>query len=146
MCLYEATKINPKEDITCYKLVETGRLRYSNTPPTNPVQPPVLRSPYYSNKTWKLGKTETLNKCIHPELVGSEIYGGAYHSYASLLNAVRVASKHSMYEVAVLKCIIPKSSKYVYKGTVYSGDKGFASQKLKPVKVVYLNSTGFVDR
>lgn len=130
MCLSKAKRIFPEEDIVCYKVLQKTQ--------TYPIR---YFSPYYNTKEWTLGKVEALRKrtdaCTVVGCFSSEklIYGGAYHTYSSLLAAQQFADRFS--SLVVVKCIIPKSSKYVYKGTISDGKEGFASQKLKPIKVVY---------
>lgn len=129
MCLIKAKQIHPEGDIICYKVVQER-------------EGGVFSSPYYSNKIWKLGKTETLKARSHPDIRDAiwgyykVIYGGAYHSHEFLGQAISFAkmSGYSDYiPRVVLECRIPKSSKYVYRGE----DGTYASQKLKPIRIVY---------
>ena len=67
------------------------------------------------------------------------IHEGAYHSYQNLAD-IPVEFLLSP-EIVVRKCIIPKSSKYVYSGcnNDNKNSKGYASQKLKPVEFVHVD-------
>lgn len=138
MCLTNVKRIYPKEDIICYKVVTVSRnfrdrsVRYL--------------SPYYSRKEWKLGKLESLKDRTDAEAYRSwgthekNVYGGAYHTHGTYESAERHAESYLQkgLHVKILECIIPKSSKYVYQGMIpVSNDWGYASQKLKPIKVVW---------
>ena len=135
MCLSNIEKITPQEDIVCYKLFM--------------INPRVCDSDMWSpfkSKHWKIGRMETLKR-NKPTVYSSyyngqkkhKIQGGAYHSYQNIADIP--AEFLSCPDFVVCKCIIPKSSKYVYSG--YNNDnensKGYASQKLKPVEIVYVD-------
>ena len=135
MCLTNVEKITPQEDIICYKLFV--------------IDPKVcdsdMRSPFYS-KSWKIGKMETLKRnaaTVYSSYYNGhknhKIQGGAYHSYQNIADIPVEFLLRS--EIVVCKCIIPKSSKYIYSGC-NNGDqnsKGYASQKLKPVELVHID-------
>ena len=135
MCLTNIEKITPQEDIICYKLFKID--------PT--VCDSDMWSPFYS-KSWKIGKMETLKRnaaTVYSSYYNGhkshKIQGGAYHSYQNIADIPVEFLLFS--EIVVCKCIIPKSSKYVYSGC-NNGDqnsKGYASQKLKPVEIVYVD-------
>ena len=135
MCLTNIEKITPQEDIICYKLFV--------------IDPKVcdsdMRSPFYS-KSWKIGKMETLKRnaaTVYSSYYNGhknhKIQGGAYHSYQNIADIPVEFLLFS--EIAVCKCIIPKSSKYVYSGynNENKSSKGYASQKLKPVEFVHVD-------
>ena len=114
MCLTNIEKITPQEDIICYKLFV--------------IDPKVcdsdMRSPFYS-KSWKIGKMETLKRnaaTVYSSYYNGhknhKIQGGAYHSYQNIADIPVEFLLFS--EIVVCKCIIPKSSKYVYSG--YNND------------------------
>ena len=135
MCLTNIEKITPQEDIICYKLFV--------------IDPKVcdsdMRSPFYS-KSWKIGKMETLKRnaaTVYSSYYNGhknhKIQGGAYHSYQNIADIPVEFLLFS--EIVVCKCIIPKSSKYVYSGcnNDNKSSKGYASQKLKPVEIVHVD-------
>ena len=135
MCLTNIEKITPQEDIICYKLFV--------------IDPKVcdsdMRSPFYS-KSWKIGKMETLKRnaaTVYSSYYNGhknhKIQGGAYHSYQNIADIPVEFLLFS--EIVVCKCIIPKSSKYVYSGynNENKSSKGYASQKLKPVEFVHVD-------
>ena len=135
MCLTNIEKITPQEDIICYKLFKINPTAcYSD-----------MWSPFHS-KSWKIEKMETLKR-NKPTVYSSYyngckkqiIQGGAYHSYQNIADIP--AEFLLRPEIVVCKCIIPKSSKYVYSGcnNDNKNSKGYASQKLKPVEVVYVD-------
>ena len=126
MCLYNAKRVvHDGEDLVCYKVVSAD-----------------MRSPYFPRKRWKIGKTESIKERMLPVVTNNgEIHDGAYHTYVNLKDAMnRVAYYPDRY---VLECIIPHTSKYTYKGTVPSffpnedSVQNYASQKLKPIKILY---------
>jgi predicted small secreted protein len=128
MCLNNAVRIRQTKDIVCYKVLRI----YKDS---------VMFSPYYTAKSWKLGKTETLRRNA-PDMTVYEdgirkIHGGAYHSYINVNEIEKAYFIDSRY--AVCKCIIPKNSKYVYKGISSNGTQGYASQKLKPIEILKLD-------
>ena len=135
MCLTNIEKITPQEDIICYKLFM--------------IDPKVcdsdMWSPFHS-KSWKIGKMETLKRngptvysFYYNGHKSHKIQGGAYHSYQNIADIpVEFLLRP---EIVVCKCIIPKSSKYVYSGynNENKNSKGYASQKLKPVEIVHVD-------
>ena len=136
MCLTNIEKITPQEDIICYKLFKID--------PT--VCDSDMWSPFHS-KSWKIEKMETLKR-NKPTVYSSYycngcqknmIQGGAYHSYQNIADIpVEFLLRP---EIVVCKCIIPKSSKYIYSGynNENKNSKGYASQKLKPVEIVHVD-------
>lgn len=139
MCLTNAVKITPKEDIECYKVFKVNRKVLDSD----------LLSPR-QDKKWKLGRTETLRR-IEPiryvnQLHQYTVEGGAYHSYQTLND---VYSDYFHYPGYVIcKCIIPKDSKYVYSGLNNRDEesKGYASQKLKPIEFVNVDGAYLFER
>lgn len=136
MCLTNIEKITPQEDIICYKLFK--------------IDPTVCDSDMWSpfqSKHWKIGKMETLKRNA-PTVYSSYycngcqknmIHGGAYHSYQNIAD---IPIEFLLCPgFVVCKCIIPKSSKYVYSGcnNDNKNSKGYASQKLKPVEIVHVD-------
>ena len=67
------------------------------------------------------------------------IEGGAYHSYQNIADIP--VEFLLCFDFVVCKCIIPKSSKYIYSGynNENENSKGYASQKLKPVEIVHVD-------
>lgn len=127
MCLRDPKLILHDNDIVCYKYL---RVSENGT---------ILESPYFS-KQWAIGRTESLKKRTGPDIVNegfmTAINGGAYHSYASLEDARYDASCVCTYPYAIVECIIPKNSKYTYLGNVFYNEPSYASQKLKPIKII----------
>lgn len=129
MCLdinkFSRAKI-AKEDITCYKWVFVHVLSASKKEKIYDYVTPF----FYSHI--KIGETynsilEVRNK--YNPLYRTEIHSGL-HSYADFHTPM---SKKWGYSV-IIKCIIPKGSKY-YVGK-FDGDKGYASDSLKYVKIL----------
>ena len=110
MCLTNFEKITPQEDIICYKLFKIDPTACDSD----------MWSPFHS-KSWKIEKMETLKRNA-PTVYSSYyngckkqiIQGGAYHSYQNIAD---IPVEFLLYpDFVVCKCIIPKSSKYVYSG------------------------------
>lgn len=132
MCLTNIEKITPQEDIICYKLLRVDPTECDSD----------MLSPYQS-KSWKIGRMESLKR-NEPTVYSSGykkyiIRGGAYHSYKNIADIPVEFLLRS--EFVVCKCIIPKSSKYVYSGynNENKNSKGYASQKLKPIEFVHFD-------
>lgn len=130
MCLVDVKRIKNEEDIICYKV-----LYYDNITSN-------FYSPYFTRKKWIIGRTESLKDRTLPIVKDlhfnrNVIQEGAYHSYKNLNDAIR-SIKHISGRV-VVKCVIPKNSKYVYEGVngIVGASEGYASQKLKPLEIVY---------
>lgn len=136
MCLTNIEKITPQEDIVCYKVLV--------------IDPKVCNSDdmcslYYS-QSWKIGRVETLKR-NKPTVYSSYYSGhktnvireGAYHSYKNITDIP--VEFLSCPDIVVCKCIIPKSSKYIYSGynNYNINSKGYASEKLKPVEFVHID-------
>ena len=96
---------------------------------------------------WRLGNTyKPIGRCIIAN--GSyrcNIYGGAFHSYEKLEDAVAEAVKYKKNEgpslyVAVAECVIPKDA-VVYKGNDNSTKiPAYASSALTLTKIAYKDS------
>ena len=135
MCLTNIEKITPQEDIICYKLFKIDPTACDSD----------MWSPFYS-KSWKIGKMETLKRnapiaysSYYNGCKKNMIHGGAYHSYQNIAD---IPVEFLLYpDFVVCKCIIPKSSKYVYSGcnNDNKNSKGYVSQKLKPVEFVHVD-------
>ena len=141
MCLGKAKKITTEEDIVCYKVFEYNFGR--------------LESPFYHTR-YRLGEKKRLKR-KDPEMRGLKVlnsngkversysvYGGAYHSLAHYVNAMYLAQRMSSgnRSSCVVKCIIPKSSKYIYQGE-FDDVTAYASQQLLPVSVESGFQNGF---
>lgn len=134
MCLINAKKITTQEDIVCYKILRVNPNELDSD----------MWSPYFKHKIWKIGRTETLKR-DEPDIFYYGDYdekkisvgSGAYHSYQNIHNMPVEFFLRSEY--VVCKCIIPKSSKYIYKGFVNGNGIGYASQKLKPIEFVHVD-------
>lgn len=63
----------------------------------------------------------------------------AFHSFASLRSAKEFAKyllgANKKYKLYVVKCIIPKYSKYIYVGK-FNNYKSYASQQIIPIEVI----------
>lgn len=145
MCLVDCNKIEQKDDIICYKVVKN----------LNDV---VFRSPFKTNTLWEIGKQKEIKNTSISNLKKysfykqkviansymHKIYGCAYHTFSSEMEAKKYIEiayiPESRKGLSILKCVIPKSSKYVYEGVFhgvnYESYKSYASQKLKPIEVI----------
>ena len=128
MCLDKARKVNLKRNIRCYKVLEYDSLRKK------------LYSPF-QYEDYDIGETKEIN-AICPDIYSSgDIHGNAYHTYKRKRDAIRECRDWGRF--CVVKCIIPKDSKYVYKG-VCCRDKSYASQKLIVKKSYILTKSNFI--
>ena len=154
MCLYTCHRIEPKEDITCYKIVVT----YKNIKDT-------YGSPFHV-KRWRLGETcsipkhqyetEPVVKYFKKGWQGSfsMIKGAAFHTYKRQEDAIYVlsmfrnnvivgmAKERDRYVLA--KCTIPKNSKYIFEGECSSPyitqPEGYASEQLRVDEIIDVTS------
>ena len=133
MCLFDIKKINPKKNIICYKVCYFNRIKecYNSV------------FMYYN---YSLGKTIQIDN-QEPFIYKNTISKGAFHTFKRLSDAKRFAFTKQILlhfinatdrEVVILKCIIPKESKYIYEGKCMMMDNviwsSYASQQL------YINS------
>ena len=129
MCLKDPKLVLQDNDIVCYKFLRVG-------------ENGILESPYFP-KQWTIGRTESLEKRTAPDIVTegfmTSINGGAYHSYASLEDACYDAACVCDYPYAIVECVIPQNSKYTYLGNVFYSEQSYASQKLKPIKIIEIH-------
>ena len=140
MCLSRAMKITPTDSIVCYKVMTMNEC------------PEGLHSLFFSEKTWKLGRTASIKNRATPvikqgslwndrtEFTPPLIQDGAYHTYMEKYDAIAEASQYLSNRIVVVECLIPKNSKYVYTGMCPSNGTlvaGYASQKLKPIKIIH---------
>ena len=139
MCLEKAKQITPEKDITCYKACVYD----------------IYNDEYYSPfqaSRYVLGRTKYVRRTQAKFPFEPTIYGGAFHSFANKDDAIKYCElfnrrMHNPYNsyLVVIECSIPKSSVYVYEGVfTYYTDviirvnvPSYASQRIKPVKVVY---------
>ena len=128
MCLTTFTK-NPSKatkDIVCYKfLIRRAGQNY-------------LTSPYTCFR-WKIGKEYTADRSA-PRYVPGNIRDGYFHSYeykeAAEFEAKEfIDNRLDVMEYHIVKCIIPKGSRY-YKGIHTGGGDGFASKKIIMVEEI----------
>lgn len=136
MCLKRAKRINPGEDIKCYKVVEVK-------PHGNSFR---LASPYRDftyipgSKYTSLNWTETEEWGARPG-VDLRVNGGAYHSMADYAGVGAVIDDiagqiiNRTVELAVIECTIPKTSREVYQG-FYLSENGYASTEIHVDRVV----------
>ena len=133
MCLNKANRIFPDDNIICYKVVIVKNI-YNQK---------VIKSPYMPKK-WVLNRTENLHGRMDLPLrhgyLGDYIIDGAYHSYKNRCDAeehIKLYFHPKTRKYArVVKCIIPKTSHYVYEGVTDTGRDSYASQKLKPIELL----------
>ena len=136
MCLTNIEKITPQEDIVCYKVLVID---------PKVCNPDDMCSLCHS-QFWKIGRMEALKR--NKLTVYSTYYRGhkinviregAYHSYKNIIDIPLESLSCS--DFVVCKCIIPKSSNYVYSGynNYDSNSKGYASEKLKPVEIMHID-------
>ena len=125
MCLVTKLEhpIVAEKPITCYKVLwHVGD---------------KLFSLYHSEFEWKMDKVHftTLQESEKLE-DGRGTVNQGFHSYKDLQSALIVMAR-TFYPCLAVECIIPKGAKY-YTGE--DGDKcdGYASEKLKPIKVMTL--------
>lgn len=123
MCLNKAVRIKPEEDIVCYKL-------FYKRDSDNTLYSLYRRSPYKLNNT---KNTCAENPKIYCSGFSYHIEGNALHSFANYEDAKKYKSKY--HKAIIVKCIIPKNSKYIYEG-VFSDVKSYASQKIKPIEIL----------
>ena len=133
MCLWHAVRIKSEEDIICYKLFykrDSNNILYSL----------YRRSVYELNH---IKNTRAENPQIYcSEFLGVKTYhieGSALHSFANYEDAKKYKKECKYHKAIIVKCIIPKNSKYIYEG-VFSDVKSYASQKLKPIEIIQENN------
>ena len=145
MCLERCKTTSIRTDKECYKVLLK-----------NPYDG-ELRSPLRSGMVWAIGETAKIN-ADEPDFIANcsglnqfgevsiEINGNAFHTlrrkrdainYAKLLASHRPGTK---FEIVVVKCTIPKDTKYIYEGKVqyrfFQYYDGYASQSLRVDEIV----------
>jgi len=156
MCLTKAKLIKTENDIVCYKVlkIRSGKL----------LSPIIGRDFHQITYEYELNRTELQPYYIYPEYrIQSEkeymgkkfkkssitIGNGAFHSFKYERSAFKYAKRLSydsfyatefpgdICQYIVVKCIIPKNSKYIYKGKI-SGEHmiGYASSAITPIEIV----------
>ena len=145
MYLVDCNKIEQKNDIICYKVVKN-------------INDVTFSSPFKSATIWEIGKQKEIKNtsisnlkkysCYKQKVITNShmhrIRGCAYHTFTTEEDAFDYIKKsrcvNAFFHFSVLKCVIPKSSKYVYEGTFPITEsinyKSYASQKLKPIEVI----------
>ena len=138
MCLYNPKQVTLDKDLVCYKVVhydvETGK----------------YISPFTHPGTYTIGRTRSLNGNKLPKIEPHGLFkipaitGGALHTLLEPADAVRLAKSLLWQNLHVIECVIPKDSKFVYEGYIpmykskeLSHATSYASQKVKPVRVVF---------
>ena len=104
-----------KKDIVCWKFFERGKT--------------VLRSFYY-NSIYRIGETYTTKRFTHCPYTDAIEKGR--HSYSSLRLAELSANRFSNMNTVMVKCVIPKSTKYYYNGK----DQEYVSLAIKLIKEI----------
>lgn len=149
MCLYYANKINLEEDLTVYKVfLEELRVFYT--------MKKTIISPY-TGFEWEIGKiyeikkfepklkiiqTKTLKDAHFITTEEKQVYGDAFHSYATIEGAQTlyntILNDYGLgKDIAIYECVIPKNSHFVYTGHfVNCSDIEYASEKLKVIKKI----------
>ena len=124
MCLKSETIRSKKatSDIVCYKVL----LKKSHS----------LVSPFYHNFKWKFREiVEPRDKAVY-RFISKHIEDGYLHTFSSIYGAEDMVKDSSMRDhLRIYKCIIPEGT-YYYKGIQSGGRYGYASKKLKLVKLV----------
>ena len=148
MCLFGSKKLEAqKEDITCYKVL----LRIFDG---------FLISPYMHGMGWEPGRTYHADggldvrkqKNFIGEGNSTNVFGGAFHTFKRKDDALKLASVilsralrdtvPMVKSVVVVRCTIPKDTKYVYEGItetgmdLYPSSGGYASESLSVDEVV----------
>lgn len=139
MCLRTKQK-EPKiaqEDITCYKVleicnpeweVESGRKRKSKKT--------VFGSIYYPNFKWSIDKRYRSRLVIEPTHIENDYaVTKAFHAYQTLEFAKSYYKTVSVTPCVIVRCIIPKGSKY-YEGIHTVGGDGYASNQMVIKEIV----------
>jgi hypothetical protein len=143
MRLENCKLIEQTEDIDCFKVLYEVKGNFISK---------VFRmhkylSPYRDDKYY-IGRMKSIKKenfiCIEPEI--DTIETGAFHSYMNLKEAEKAAiflnetlDKDRFKRAVIARCVIPKSSKYTFKGTFF-GDDSYASQKIVIKDIIYVTS------
>lgn len=170
MCLYEPKKLNQEEEIVCYKVLyksSAGGVYDKDPDNLDIMYSPYYGSRYHMNRT-KYTKCEgevvnghyivNTEEKIDVSFLGDrpctsttsfksfpcKVIHGALHSFKNLDDALYMADLllANYDNTFVVKCVIPKTSKYAYEGFSEIGTKGkrrspsYASQKLKPIEIV----------
>ncbi len=162
MCLTKAKLIQTKNDIVCYKVLKL----VSPSTPNKFYSPIIGRDFHQIPYAYELNRTELQPFCIAPEIVGYRfiekeymgmkskkgvisVANGAFHSFKYERSALKYAKRLSydsfygteldgkICQYVVVKCIIPKDSRYIYKGQI-SGEhmRGYASSAITPIEIV----------
>lgn len=139
MCLYTKQK-EPKiaeKDITCYKVlkiwdseqdVESGRKRKSKKT--------VLKSMFYSEFTWNIGKHYRSRLVIEPRQATkccdnfNSHVDKAFHSYQTLESAKLASRNIFLNSYVIVRCIIPKGAKYCEGMNCGDSQDGYASNQI----------------
>lgn len=170
MCLYAAKRINPQEEIVCYKVLYKSSA--GGVYDKDPDNWDIMYSPYYGSR-YHMNHTK-YTKCegevvnghyvvntqenIDVSFLGDrpctsttsfksipcKVIHGALHSFKNVEDAMHMADMllGNYDNTFVVKCVIPKTSKYAYEGFSEIGATGekfapsYASQKLKPIEIV----------
>ena len=127
MCLNNKKRVTTDKDITCYKVFE---VRDNGE----------LRTPFRNSK-YELGKLRKLKREEVPFPLSSYIASGAFHSFMTRKGARVFATGYKKRHVCIVKCKIPKESKYIYKG-YFDGYGSYGSQQIFPVMIVEAYSNG----
>ena len=147
MCLYEPKKLNQTEDIICYKVLFKGG--WCDNQPFNE---DVLFSPFYFSP-YRIGNTK-YTRCqdnvvnghcyYEKKVVKCKCLYESLHSFKNEEDAKDYAKSltANFPKVYVVKCIIPKTSKFLYDGFCVLRKneefkaESYASQKIKPIAII----------
>lgn len=142
MCLYNYRKIIFKRKITCYKVLRVLHIfdeLEEKSKITDAFFSPYFNTPYYIGEF----KHSTSNT---PVIDGDRITGGCFHTFKKLKDAIDFCQirydfiNGDLCEYVVVKCTIPKSSGFVYKGETIDNHASYASQELYVDSIVYTNT------
>lgn len=118
MCLNNAKQIKQHEDIKCYKVLITETFNREE----------IIRSPHFSRCVWSMYIPNRIG-CARPQSFFSQINGeeyiegAAFHTFVNLEDAkkyCKLCVAVTSWTPRVFECTIPKSSMFLYAGTLGS--------------------------
>lgn len=110
------------EDILCYKVV----LKNHNG---------ELTSPFYPKFVWQVGVETGPNERSIRRFIPKDIEGGYLHSFSTISGAIDLKIFNiNKGRMEIYECVIPKGTHY-YEGMHSNGFSGYASKKLKLIKL-----------
>ena len=131
MCLRNAKQIKQDEDIKCYKVLITATINREY----------IIRSPHFSQCAWSMYIPNRIG-CARPQSFFSQntgeeyVEGAAFHTFVNLEDAKKYCKfclAITSWTPRVFECTIPKSSIFLYTGTLGSdtySEQCYASEAL----------------